>query len=513
MKRLFALLLALVMIFSLVACGKKTQNPDGTGASQSAGNNNQEETEWTYIHVENTGNFNVDELVTGTGIAAVDTTLLSNDDLIDPSFAGKKLQIYGYSSSTYNDIDNMGKGTFIWMVRAAIADWAALNKVEVEFVGGYDQSVILGDINAGGRPDLLLYCNKFPLPATTEITRAFTKEEYDALAKTCGSYYLDMMEYKNESYGVLVPWSGGTLCYYNKTAFEQAGVKSPGDYFMEGNWTWDTFEKAGEEITQDLDGDGVNEMYGSGTYFWLIPTPMYRQMNDDGTLTSLVRNSEQFMKFLNIYYKAARETKASGTYASAYIATTPRPAMSLGDAEWYNFEHLHRELVNGDIINVVPAPKYSTTDKQYYQHTLVHMAPMKSCDENEATISLMNYILRVGMRYMSDFSLGLYKCNYEGIRGASKYSHDWKQNFEAVVADRQAAFDELAEWDQELYQKMQDAVLSGDTIHYTGLTFPNMEGEAVKNYEQTKYPPATSMPLIATREEGWIQQYNELYAK
>ena len=84
---------------------------------------------------------------------------------------------------------------------------------------------------------------------------------------------------------------------------------------------------------------------------------------------------------------------------------------------------------------------------------------MTSCDENEATISLMHYILRVGMRYISDFSLGLYKCNYEGIRGASKYAHGWKQNFEAIVADRQAAFDELEGWDQELYQKMQDTIL------------------------------------------------------
>ena len=32
MKRLFALLLALVMVFSMVACGAKTENPEGTEA-------------------------------------------------------------------------------------------------------------------------------------------------------------------------------------------------------------------------------------------------------------------------------------------------------------------------------------------------------------------------------------------------------------------------------------------------------------------------------------------------
>ena len=94
MKKLLALLLALCMVLSLAACGKKPADTDGTGASQDAGNN--EDTEWTYIHVENTGNFQKDELVTGTGMNAVDTEILNNDDLINPEkFSGKKLQING----------------------------------------------------------------------------------------------------------------------------------------------------------------------------------------------------------------------------------------------------------------------------------------------------------------------------------------------------------------------------------------------------------------------------------
>ncbi|MBR2937260.1 MAG: extracellular solute-binding protein [Oscillospiraceae bacterium] len=512
MKKLLALLLALCMVLSLAACGKKPADTDGTGASQDAGNN--EDTEWTYIHVENTGNFQKEELVTGTGMNAVDTEILNNDDLINPEkFSGKKLQIYGYASSTYEDIDNMGQGSFIWMVRAAISEWAALNKVEIDFVGGYDQSAILGDINAGGKPDLLLSCDKFPLPALTGITRAFTQEEYDQLAKTCGNYYLDMMNYKGQSYGVQVPWSGGNLCYYNKTLFEQYGVKSPGEYFMEDNWNWDTYEKAITDITKDTDGDGTIDIYGSGCTYLLIPRVMVRRLNDDGKVESLIRNSEQFMRFLSIFYRASQETKAEGKYSAAFKITTPQPAISINDGEWYNFEHLYHELLNDQIVEAIPVPKYTNDDQQYYMHTLVHMAPLSSCDENEATISLMNYILRVGMRYMSDFSLGLYKCNYEGIRGASKFAHDWKQNFEEIVADRQERFDALEGWDQELYQKLQDAVLSADSVHYIVNTFPGEDGSGVHNNEANKMPPASSMPIIAAREEAWIQVYNDLYAK
>jgi hypothetical protein len=46
----------------------------------------------------------------------------SNDEYVNPEkFGGKTLQIYGCSSITYDDIENMeGEGTFIWMMRAAI---------------------------------------------------------------------------------------------------------------------------------------------------------------------------------------------------------------------------------------------------------------------------------------------------------------------------------------------------------------------------------------------------------
>ncbi|TSB47610.1 ABC transporter substrate-binding protein [Alkalicoccobacillus porphyridii] len=44
------------------------------------------------------------------------------------------------------------------------------------------------------------------------------------------------------TYG-LVPDANPFLMYYNKTVFEEVGVKSPQEYFDEGNWTWDTLEE------------------------------------------------------------------------------------------------------------------------------------------------------------------------------------------------------------------------------------------------------------------------------
>jgi len=186
MKRFFALLLAMCLLLSLSAC----RQDDNSGTIGSVSNQLQKENNSAGDTAVTDSTDNQASFVTGTEVAFRD-----NDDLINPEkFAGKKIQIYGYSSKTYENLANMGEGSFIWMVRAAVADWAALNQVEVEFVGGFDQHVIKGDIDAGGKPDLLIYANKFPVTATSGITRAFTDEEYEALANTCGKEYLDMLQ-------------------------------------------------------------------------------------------------------------------------------------------------------------------------------------------------------------------------------------------------------------------------------------------------------------------------------
>lgn len=67
---------------------------------------------------------------------------------------------------------------------------------------------------------------------------------------------------------------------YNKTLFDQMGVKTPTEYFNEGNWTWDTFRKVALDMTGDTDGDGTNDIYGFG--WW---DSFYVQMlNTNGTV-------------------------------------------------------------------------------------------------------------------------------------------------------------------------------------------------------------------------------------
>ncbi len=514
MKRLLALLLVLCMVFALVACTPKDP-ADSTGGDETT-----EDTKETTPIRDDISAVTPAPIQPGKPSGGenddtpAETVPDSNDEYINPEkFGGKELQIYGISSIVYDDIDNMGKGSFLWMMRAAAEEWAALNNVTLSFDGDYDGNTILGAINSGERPDLLLFYTDIPGPSALGITRAFTQEEYDKIAAICGSTYLDIMNYKGESHGVSLPWSGNSFVYYNRTMYENYGVKSPKDYYLEGNWTYDTYEKALEDVTRDKDGNGKidgNDTYGAGSMIYLA-YPYVLTEGEDGKLIGNIGTSEQFRKYVEMTYRSKTETLTTAGPVDKYcnIATPPQAATFIGDAEWYNFEHLYEVIANGDVIEVVPPPVFSTEDPTRWNIYSEQVSSiMKSCDEPEAAMSLLCYMLKVGMRYMSDFSVGLYNCSYEGIRGACDYSAGWKENFEMILEDRRALFAEIEDWDQDTYVKMIEDIFASKAMlnrHYIG--------ELSYGSELTEMPPASSIPLMAQRQESWITTYNNLYAK
>lgn len=499
MKRILALLLVLCMAFSLLACGKKT-GTDGTGANK--GN----EPEQTWGTLSNEG----DSGLVGGGEEGAEK-ITSNDDLIDPDkFGGKTLQLYGFSAATYDLIEDMpAPANFIWMMRAAVDEWAYLNNVEIVYEGDYDQNILLGAINNGEKPDLFLHLDKFPITANLGIVRPFTEEEYNQLAATCGTKYLDMFTYKGESYGVNYPWSGNTLFYYNKTMFEEYGAKTPAEYYMEDNWNWDTMVECFKAVTKDTNGDGKLDSYGTGQFPYFNGVETRSEDPETGLLTSNIRENEAYKKYLEICYYGWNTDKYIGAYSGCNVVSTPRPGTHTGDAEWYNFKHLNQTLADGSVIEALPIPSYDQENPFRTIYTTAAMSIISTCDEPEATLSLMTYVLRVGMRYMAEYSCGLYGCDYEGIRGVSEYSKGWKVNFYNEVVERQEEFDNLTDWNQDLYDKMmQDLIASEGRC---GGTYAGMP--AAKTVETWKeLPPASALPVIAQEQEAWIQTYNDLYA-
>ncbi len=79
-----------------------------------------------------------------------------------------------------------------------------------------------------------------------------------------------------------------TAIIYNKTLFENNGLKTPDELFAEGAWTWENFKKAAIELTQDTDGDGKIDIWGftevRGTF---LP---YMILSNGGSIVNIDRD-------------------------------------------------------------------------------------------------------------------------------------------------------------------------------------------------------------------------------
>jgi len=68
---------------------------------------------------------------------------------------------------------------------------------------------------------------------------------------------IESFTYRGVPWGL--PWGGNvTVVFYNKDLFDRAQLPYPTK-----DWTWDTFRRYAKMLTQDLDGDGRTDQYGS----------------------------------------------------------------------------------------------------------------------------------------------------------------------------------------------------------------------------------------------------------
>ncbi len=104
-------------------------------------------------------------------------------------------------------------------------------------------------IAAGKAPDVVVCSDSFPsalditqpLPRYFDVNDGFWDKRVSEATKHDGKYY-----FVNS---VRSPFTGGTLVYYNKALFAAAGVKTPEQYYAEGQWTYENLMKAARSLS------------------------------------------------------------------------------------------------------------------------------------------------------------------------------------------------------------------------------------------------------------------------
>ena len=494
MKKLFALLLIVCMLAGMVACGsgKPVENPtDPTG---NAGGNPSNPT---------------------TPSSGTDVNLGKVPEKPEDSpYYGKTLQIYGLGvEEDYTDYDKFGKGNYLWMMKAAIEEWSALNGVEIVYEGSYNQALVLSSISAGGHPDIVFQTGNFPGLTNVGISEAFTAKERADLAAICGTdNYFSMMEYKGEAHGFVFPWSGVSMLYYNRTMFEKYEVKTPKEYFLEGQWNWTNFQKCLEETTKDLDSDGEIDTYGlpSDSFGRALFFPI--KEDAQGNLLSRIDEAiaYDFFQMKYTHYTVKKTIQSPGKNQIQKNTVYPMTAMQIGDCEPYNFEHLYQTIANGDIIEAIPVPVYDGTGAPekhvVWTDSCGHL--IRACDEREAAVDLLAYLLRAGLKYISDYSLGSVKCEYDGILGACDLSAQWKEAFEEVCVKREAAIAKIDGYSAEHVALINEHLNS--CTAYTHRKYADVS-ELISYKEIITMPPESAIPAIREKYQAQLNVYNDTY--
>lgn len=161
-------------------------------------------------------------------------------------------------------------------------EFTALNKAFEKKYGGKVTVVGEGDWDGRGtrftnlvqsKSQVDLYIDytaeDYPSYPSSNLIRPLDKSRFDfSQAPFVGADKLLLSKYNGELYSVSATngSSLGVVTVYNKTLFENAGLKTPLELYKSGQWNWNTFREAARNLSQDTNGDGKNDIFGFADY-------------------------------------------------------------------------------------------------------------------------------------------------------------------------------------------------------------------------------------------------------
>ena len=437
------------------------------------------------------------------------------------SLAGKTLTIYGlgHSETPVDYNENLFKNTYEQMMRIAADEWAAMNGVTIEYMGPYDQNKVSAALSCREPCDLFIQTGKLGLAPEIGLADAFTEAEYNTLATLVGdSRYLDVLDRKGEAYGLALPWGGNMMVYFNQSIFAKYNVKSPIEYYHEGNWTWGSFTKCMAEITRDLDGDGTTDIYGLPGDSW---SNLVNPENRDAATGKLLSTIDDpwIQEFIQMKYNAYRVDQSSRNDENKIETNvdSPKYAMQISACEAYDPQDVFKVIATGDELMAVPLPRWEGENgqtKEWVNITQMTAHITSTTKNREAAFDLLCYLTECGMKYMADCSLGAISCDYTGIQGTTDVSKQWKSAFAADIQQRKAALEKLNSYDAAYVPKLVQTLAQTDGwyVYVPNTIFNgNTYFELLSCIEIYEKPPAESVPLIRSDYLAALKTYNDIY--
>lgn len=303
-KKLFSLLVVLIMVLSLAACGEKdkTATSDNVESEAPAETDAPEETEVPEETEapEETFDLGGRTIKVGTWYDVYyDSTHTSIDD--NPEVAN--------TETAQMILDNVRRieKTYNCKIEFVNLTWeGTIESINTSIMAGTpDCDVYMTDLQFGPKAAAagLAQALEDFLPADSDV---LTNQE---IAKSLNCFGQD----KNYLFAPQALNTDGIGMAYNKTMLDELGLEDPQELYEKGEWTWEKFAELAKAATKDNDGDGTTDVYGYGSV-WTYTLPQFVLSNGGtiaGTLTEGLSTTPvvEALEFINRLYNVDKSAR------------------------------------------------------------------------------------------------------------------------------------------------------------------------------------------------------------
>lgn len=370
-KRFLALLLCLVFICLTVGCRKTT-----------SGNNTDDDDEWEYITSEelvdddtqsNASGGNAQTASNGNGNKNQTTSKTSssgggsNRNDVKPSGNNKTINTNSFKGKHLKLMlnfkpDGSDQSDIVTAYKAGLDAWMKKYNCTYELMDtNLDYGKLQASIAAGNPPDLFYQVESFPQIAAVGLVQPL--EDYiPADQRYLSTQSLKEGTWAGHIYSIYVSEGvGRTYLRYNPELFEERGIKTPKEYFLNNNWTWDTFREVAKAMTN-------NGVYGAnfGQFATFGGKDLVSVDAGSGRITSTLDSAwntsfAQWIYKLNVEDKIFAPNRES-KYAMSVVQLDAQPKYDAKGKPTYAMKH---DGVNWEF---VPFPK-KPGDSSYISHS------------------------------------------------------------------------------------------------------------------------------------------------
>lgn len=280
LKRIICICLALFMVFSIAACGKTEQNPTKPSSSVNNGvDSKPQSTESQPVDAStssNSGSSTNDDSGSKVQAGIQSTSSNSSPNIIKQTIEyNKPASNTGHNGKDYSNFNpyegiEKYKGTTVkfatWINHLntegaePIKSFKEKYNINVELVYCSQDNYVeelLALIAVGKAPDVFVDGAMFPF--TAQIAQDFSVTGMDLNEPIWSMPYINACSANGKVYAVSTinsPWNSVSSVIYNRELMEANGIKTPTEYYEEGNWTWETMKSVMQQV-KNLGADYV----------------------------------------------------------------------------------------------------------------------------------------------------------------------------------------------------------------------------------------------------------------